>query len=75
MSYTFKDLAYDVLLSSDKPLKVDEMWKIAEKNSLTLRLLSIGKTPTRTLGAQIYTDIKKGNSKFVQISKRPAMFF
>lgn len=74
MNYTFKDLAFEILSTAETQLPVNEIWKIAENKNLTQNLSSIGKTPTATLGAQLYTDIKNNNSRFVQISKRPATF-
>lgn len=74
MSYTFKDLAFEILSTAETQLSIKEIWKLAENKNLTQRLSSIGKTPTYTLAAQLYTDIKNQNSRFQQVSKRPSTF-
>lgn len=64
----FKDVAYQVLKSENKPLSIQKITGIAKKRNL---LISTGKTPEATMGAQLYTDIKKfGNkSPFIQLGK------
>lgn len=74
VAYTFKDVAFEILSSSDIQLSVKEIWNVAIEKNLIVKLSSTGKTPTDTLAAQLYTDIKNSNSRFVQISKRPATF-
>lgn len=76
MNYSFLNLGEEVLRSSEAPLSVEAIWKVAEQKGLTTKLGSSGKTPIRTLSARLYMDIK--NSKdtiFEQVSKRPAKFF
>jgi len=60
MGYSFLQLAKDVLEFEGIPLTVEEMWKSAERNQLLEQLGSSGKTPIRTLSAQIYINLKKG---------------
>lgn len=75
MSYGFKDLAVDVLNRQNKPMSVYEIWSAAEYLGLDKKLGSSGKTPWQTLSARIYLDVKNNeNSKFRQVSKRPALF-
>ncbi|ANX01681.1 HrgA protein [Thermoclostridium stercorarium subsp. leptospartum DSM 9219] len=76
MSYTFYDLAVDVLMTVRKPLTIYEIWEHGINLGLAQKLGTSGKTPWQTLGARIYVDLKENpNTKFVQVSKRPAMFY
>lgn len=76
MSYSFLDLAREILEQENIPLSAEEMWELAGQQGLWKRLNSSGKTPIRTLSARIYVDIKNNeNSCFKQVSKRPAKFF
>lgn len=65
---SFKDAAYQVLKRENKPLNIQEITQIAKKKHL---LISSGKTPEASMGAQLYTDIKKLGDKslFVQLGK------
>jgi len=73
---TFLELAQKILHEEKIPLAVEEMWKIAENKGYDKDVGSEGKTPWRSMGAQIYVDIRDNeNSIFFQKSKRPAKFF
>lgn len=65
---SFKDASYQVLKLENKPLDVQKITEIAKKKNL---FVSCGKTPENTMGAQLYTDIKKFGDKslFVQLGK------
>jgi len=65
---TFKGVAYEVLVSENRPLRTEEITDIALKKDL---LRTAGKTPSATMGAQLYTDIKtlRDKSTFVQLGK------
>ncbi len=65
---SFKDAAYKVLKSKNKPLNVQKITANAMKEGL---LVSDGKTPEASMGAQLYTDIKRlgDESYFVQLGK------
>ena len=65
---TFKGAAYKVLLDENRPLRIEDITRIALKRGL---LRTTGKTPDATMGAQLYTDIKtrKEKSIFVQLAK------
>lgn len=65
---TFKGAAYDVLVSENRPLRTEEITDMALKRGL---LKTAGKTPSATMGAQLYTDIKthRDKSAFVQLGK------
>ncbi len=72
--YTFKDFSEDVFKTVKRPLGAVDIWKEGKKLGLDQKLGSNGETPWQTIGAQIYVDIKKGNSKFQQVSKKPVLF-
>ena len=76
MQYGFKNYAQEVLREEQKPLSVMEIWEKGKERGYDQKLGSKGKTPWRTLGAILYTDIKENgeNSPFLQVSKRPALF-
>ncbi len=75
MSYTFNDVALDVLMRAEIPMSINEIWEEAIKLGLDTKLGTSGKTPEKTLAARVYVDIKNNNkSKFIQVSKRPAKF-
>ena len=65
---SFKNAAYQVLKVVNKPLSIQEITAIATKKRL---FTSTGRTPEATMGAQLYTDIKKlgDKSPFIQLGK------
>ena len=71
---SFIELARLVLEKDNKPLTVDEIWDEAQKAGLVLKLETGGKTPKATLGARLYTDVKRPTSSFGKIGARPARF-
>ena len=75
MVCTGKQLSKKVLEANGFPMTGEEIWKYKLEHGLDTSVG--GKTPWRTLQAQIYMDIKeKGeNSDFYQDSKRPVRFF
>ena len=76
MSYSFLDLAYDVLKESARPLTYQEIWQMGSDAGLAAKLRTSGKTPWQSLGAQLYVDVRDNDaSKFVKVGKRPARFF
>lgn len=77
MSYTFLDLAVEVIKMQNKPMSVYEIWNKAVEYDLHKKLPKFGKTPEQTLGARIYVSIKQSgdDSPFIQFSKRPALFY
>lgn len=64
----FKSAAQQILKVENKPLSAQEITYLAQKRGL---FQSSGKTPAATMGAQLYTDIKKLGDKslFVQLGK------
>lgn len=77
MPYTFLDLAIEVIKKEKVPMSVNSIWCKAKELGLDAKLPKYGKTPEQTLGARIYMSIKQdvANSPFIQVSKRPALFF
>jgi len=75
-NFTFKELAKKILGEEKRPLTVEEIWNIAVKKGYDRLCGSQGKTPWRTIGAQIYVDIKNNpDSHFVKIDSKPRKFF
>ena len=76
MSYTFSDLSYDVLKRAPEPLDCREIWDQATILNLSTKVNSQGKTPWRTIGAHLGTNIRtKSDSKFIIVDARPQKFF
>ncbi|MCI9565986.1 MAG: HrgA protein [Eubacterium sp.] len=74
--YTYLNLAEEVIREAKKPLTIAQIWRLGESRQLTEKLGSVGKTPINTLQARMYIDLRDNEkSIFVQISKRPSMFF
>lgn len=73
---TFMELAIEVLrrMGGSTALSAEEIWRSAVDFGLVDRLRSSGKTPANTLGAQLYTIVKKDDSPFTRVGARPAKF-
>ena len=75
IGYSFRDLARDVLQSTEEPMSAEQIWDEANALGIAAKVGSKGKTPWRSIQAQLYTDIKDGvDSAFVQLSKHPVLF-
>lgn len=75
-TYTFLDLAIDILEKAEKPLTYHEIWQRGEESGLTKKIDSTGKTPWQTLGARLYVDVRDNDSsKIVKVGNRPARFY
>lgn len=74
--YSFRSLAEDVLKANGKPMGADEIWAYAQESGLGERVGTSGKTPARSIQAQIYMEIKNNgvSSTFVQVQRRPVLF-
>lgn len=72
--YTFLDLAEEVLRSRNQAISYSDIWRIAVETGLDKKLGSSGATPDQTLGARLYTDVKREDSKFFIVSTRPILF-
>ena len=77
MTYSFLDLAYDVLKEAEHPLPYGKIWEAAKNKRLTDKLNSKGATPWSTLGSMLSTEILHNaeNSKFVKVGNRPQRYF
>jgi hypothetical protein len=73
---TFKELSEKILEEEKRPLTMEEIWGIAKKKGYDKQVSTQGKTPWRTIGAQIYVDIRdNAESSFVKIDSKPKKFF
>jgi hypothetical protein len=76
MSYSFLDLAYDILKQAARPMVYQEIWQIAHDKGLTEKLVTTGKTPWQSLGARLYVEVRDNeSSKFLKVGNRPTRFF
>lgn len=76
MSYSFLDLACDVLKQAGKPMVYQEIWQVAHEKGLTSKLDTTGKTPWQSLGARLYVEVRDNDdSKFIKVGSRPTRFF
>ena len=71
----FIELAEQVIKTVKQPLTVNEIWEKGIELGLDKKLNTKGKTPSATLGARLYIEIRDNkNSKFIPIGKRPIRF-
>jgi uncharacterized protein len=76
MSYSFLDLAYDVLKQATLPMVYQDIWLAGQQQGLNSKVGSTGKTPWQSLGARLYVDVRDNeHSKFVKVGNRPTRFF
>ncbi len=74
--FTLKDLTERILKEEGKPLTVEDIWEIAKNKEYDALGNFTGKTPWRSIGAQIYVDIRDNpKSPFVKIDSKPRKFF
>jgi hypothetical protein len=72
---TFLELAQKILSEEKRPLSPDEIWEVAVSKGYNQEILSQGKTPARTIGAQIYVHIRdRSDSPFFKVGSRPTRF-
>jgi hypothetical protein len=72
---TFLELAEKLLREAQRPLTPEEIWQIAQEKGYAAQVGSKGKTPERSIGAQLYVDIRDNpNSLFIKASERPTRF-
>lgn len=72
---TFLQLAQKVLSESSAPMSSEEIWWVAFAKNYVQDLNSTGKTPSATLGAQLYMSLKNGESLFAATGERPKRFY
>lgn len=75
MAYTYLALVEEVLKETKKSMTIREILNFAEKKGFMEKLKSVGKTPEKTINANIHKDIARGErARFKQVSKKPALF-
>lgn len=75
MSLTFLDLAEETLRQTGRPLSGKEIWENAAVLGIQNQCPSSGRTPWRSISAQIYVSMKEdGQSKFYKASIKPTRF-
>jgi len=75
-TYTFLDLAYEVLKQYPVPLDYREIWKQSVNQGLAEKVNSSGQTPWATIGARLSSDILNNpDSKFIAVGARPKKYF
>ena len=73
---TFLELAQKVLREGNHPMSVEEIWAYTKDKGYDALTTTKGKTPWRTIAAQIYVDIRdNAASPFVKIDSKPRKFF
>ena len=73
--WSFLELAKRVMEEEKKPLSSEEIWEIAKTKGYDRNVGTQGKTPWRTIGAQIYVNIRdKQDSLFTKAETRPRRF-
>jgi len=73
---TFLELAQKVLREANTPMSVEEIWQFARNKAYDSSVATKGKTPWRTIGAQIYVDMRDNTSSpFIKIDSKPRKFF
>jgi hypothetical protein len=74
--YTFNNLINDVFISTKVPMSAEEIWEKAIELNLDKKVGTTGKTPSATIAARLYTNIKieRENSVYILVSKRPTKF-
>jgi hypothetical protein len=73
-TYTFLDLALDVLKNERTPLSSDEIWEKAQATGLLAKLEINGRTPHATLGSRLYVNVKRADSLLMKVGAWPARF-
>jgi len=73
---TFLELAQKALREANTPMSVEEIWQFAKNKGYDSLVATKGKTPWRTIGAQIYVDMRdNASSPFIKIDSKPRKFF
>jgi len=72
---TFLELARKIIAEEKRPLTPEEIWEIAISKGYDRDISSQGKTPWRSIGAQIYVNMKEyPDSEFIKTRSRPTKF-
>jgi uncharacterized protein len=76
MSYTYLDLAEQVLQGAKAPMIYQDIWKEGVAKGFDKKLAATGKTPWQSVGARLYIEIRDNpDSEFIGVGKRPMRFF
>ena len=76
MSYSFLDLAYEVLKQATQPMTYQDIWQVAHEKGLTTKLETTGKTPWQSLGSRLYVEVRDNDDgRFIKVGSRPTRFF
>ena len=72
---TFLEMAKLTLEKANVPLTVDEIWNKGFEYGFAQEVMTTGKTPSRTIGAQLYVNMRDNSkSYFCIVSKWPTRF-
>lgn len=73
---TLKELVMKILLETKNPMTSEEIWDYALEKEYNSLVNVNGKTPWKTIGAQIYVDMRNNpNTMFKKVGRRPIRFF
>lgn len=73
---TFLQLAQKVLEEEKKSLSPEEIWQVALNKGYDSQVSSKGRTPSRTVGAQLYVEVRDNpTSIFAKTDTRPKRFY
>ncbi len=73
---TFLELAEKVLLETQVPMRMAEIWEYAIQKEYDKELNSSGKTPWKTLDAQMYSSMKHDkNTPFIKTNTKPKKIY
>ncbi len=71
----FLDLAKQIINRENQPLTANEIWEKAIELGLDKQLNSKGKTPSATLGARLYVEVRDNPNSIIEpVGKRPVRF-
>lgn len=75
MASAFLQLAHRVLQEEKRPLTVPEIWELAQSRGYDKDVATKGKTPSASLGAMLYVDVRdNARSEFAAVGTRPKKF-
>ena len=73
---TFLQIAEKVLSDSEQAMSPEEIWTMAQSKGYDMQIVSHGKTPWRSIGAQLYVEVRDNpNGRFATTNTRPKRFF
>jgi uncharacterized protein len=76
MTSIFLQLAQKIITEEKRPLSPNEIWDIAISKGYDKNLGSLGKTPSASLGAMLYVDVRDNpKTIFISVGVRPKRFF